>query len=128
MVPEAATLLMKGGAMIVSSEFTAKEALNFQKALLLIQIALEDNFYRLAKIAVQTSNVLILIDRGLLDGAAYVSVDIWEALMEELQLGPFKMRDDRYEAVIHLVTAADGAEEFYDQLTNDARYESIEEA
>lgn len=114
--------------MIVSSEFTAKEALNFQKALLLIQIALEDNFYRLAKIAVQTSNVLILIDRGLLDGAAYVSVDIWEALMEELQLGPFKMRDDRYEAVIHLVTAADGAEEFYDQLTNDARYESIEEA
>ena len=29
---------------------------------------------------------------------------------------------------MHLVTAADGAEKFYDSATNDARYESIEEA
>lgn len=39
-----------------------------------------------------------------------------------------QLRDQRYDAVIHLVTAADGAEKFYDNMTNSARYESIEEA
>lgn len=29
---------------------------------------------------------------------------------------------------MHMVTAADGAEKFYDNLTNQARYESVEEA
>jgi hypothetical protein len=36
------------------------------------------------------------------------------------------LRDARYEGVIHLVTAADGAEEFYETDTNEARYESLE--
>lgn len=38
------------------------------------------------------------------------------------------MREARYETILHLVTAADGAEEFYDKNSNDARYEDIEEA
>ncbi len=29
---------------------------------------------------------------------------------------------------MHMVTAADGAQQFYDNLTNQARYESVEEA
>lgn len=33
----------------------------------------------------------------------------------------------RYDAVVHMVTAAEGAEEFYD-LSNEARFENIEEA
>jgi hypothetical protein len=48
--------------------------------------------------------------------------------MDEMGMNILSMRDSRYEAVIHLVTAADGAEEFYDQLTNEARYESRDEA
>jgi Tfp pilus assembly protein PilE len=39
-----------------------------------------------------------------------------------------QLRDRRYEAVIHLVTAAQGAEEFFTNQNNEARYESIEEA
>ena len=38
------------------------------------------------------------------------------------------MRDRRYEAVVHLVTAADGAEQFYTSANNEARYETVEEA
>ena len=38
------------------------------------------------------------------------------------------LRDNRYDAVVHMVTAADGAEEFYANLSNEARYESVEEA
>jgi hypothetical protein len=37
------------------------------------------------------------------------------------------LRDRRYEAVIHMVTAADGATEFYGNTNNEARYENIEE-
>jgi hypothetical protein len=38
------------------------------------------------------------------------------------------LRDNRYDAVLHLVTAADGAEKFYASLNNEARYESVSEA
>lgn len=38
------------------------------------------------------------------------------------------LRDSRYDAVLHLVTAADGAQNFYASLNNEARYESIDEA
>ena len=43
-VPEAATIIMKGGAMIVSSSFTEQQGLTFQKSLMKLQIALEDVF------------------------------------------------------------------------------------
>lgn len=38
------------------------------------------------------------------------------------------LRDNRYESVLHFVTAADGAQKFYASLSNEARYESVEEA
>jgi len=75
-VPEAATLIMKGGAMIVSSSFTEQQGLMFQKALMKLQIALEDTFIDIAQM-VTGSPVVILIDRGLLDGSAYVSKENW---------------------------------------------------
>ena len=72
--------------------------------------------------------VVILIDRGLLDGSAYVSTTGWQALMDDLNMNTVMLRDNRYDAVIHMVTAADGADEFYASLSNEARYESAEEA
>ncbi len=38
------------------------------------------------------------------------------------------LRDTRYDAVIHLVTVANGAEEFYTSENNVARYETVEMA
>lgn len=38
------------------------------------------------------------------------------------------LRDNRYDGIVHLVTAADGAEEFYETESNEARYDSIEAA
>ena len=37
------------------------------------------------------------------------------------------LRDHRYDAVIHMVTAADGAAQFYNN-DNEARYENAEQA
>jgi predicted ATPase len=126
-VPEAATLIMKGGAMIVSSGFTEQQGLLFQKALMKLQISLEDSFVDIGQM-VEGTPVVILVDRGLLDGSAYVSQNNWQALLDDLGCNTVMLRDNRYDAVVHLVTAADGAEKFYASLNNEARYESVEEA
>lgn len=76
----------------------------------------------------QVQETVILIDRGLMDGSAYVEKSQWKGLMDELGVTAVQLRDQRYDAVLHLVTAADGAEKFYDSATNEARYETIEEA
>jgi nucleoside-triphosphatase THEP1 len=78
-VPEAATIMMKGGAFIVSTGFTESQGLMFQKILMKLQVALEDSFIEIGKLAGAGSNgdVVILIDRGLMDGQAYVSKAQW---------------------------------------------------
>jgi hypothetical protein len=48
--------------------------------------------------------------------------------LDDLGVSTIQIRDNRYDAVIHLVTAADGAESFYATLTGEARYESVSEA
>mmetsp|Transcript_21736 Transcript_21736/g.21446 ORF Transcript_21736/g.21446 Transcript_21736/m.21446 type:complete len:326 (+) Transcript_21736:565-1542(+) len=67
------------------------------------------------------------MDRGVMDGSAYTSPKIWKAILNETDWTTIQLRDRRYDAVIHLVTAADGAEEFYGK-NNEARYETIEQA
>ena len=38
------------------------------------------------------------------------------------------MRDNRYDSILHMVTAADGAQKFYASLSSEARFESTSEA
>ena len=71
---------------------------------------------------------IVLCDRGLMDGSAYCRPQDWESMLNEFKTNVQQIRDDRYNAVIHLVTAADGASEFFGGESNEARYESIEEA
>ncbi len=99
----------------------------FQKALMKLQIALEDTFIDIAQM-VTGSPVVVLIDRGLLDGSAYVSKENWQALLDDMGCNIVMLRDNRYDGVMHMVTAADGAEKFYASLNNEARYESVAEA
>jgi len=51
--------------------------------------------------------------------------------MDDLGLTTPQIRDNRYDAIIHLVSAADGAEKFYvteDADGNIARYQTIDES
>lgn len=66
---------------------------------------------------------MVLCDRGLVDGSAYVSEELWSAVMDEVGMSNTQLRDKRYDGIIHMVTAADGAESFYNK-TNEARYEN----
>ena len=45
--------------------------------------------------------------------------------MTEYDLTLDKLRDKRYDLVIHMSTAADGAEKYYDLSSNKARSENI---
>lgn len=86
------------------------------------QLALEDVVYNLAQNTADPA--VILADRGLMDTAGYVGFDVFDRICQKMKWNLADLRDNRYDAVIHLVTAADGAEQFYD-LENPARYENV---
>ena len=74
-----------------------------------------------------SEKVLIVCDRGMLDNKAYMSQSAFSQTLSELNLNEVEIRDN-YDAVFHLVTAADGAEEFYTTANNTARTETPEQA
>ena len=119
-------MLMKGGAMIQTHKLSLKDAVKFQINVMKTQMALEDIFLKIA-INSQTKTVLIC-DRGVMDGMAYTDENVWQTLLDETGWSTIHLRDKRYEAVIHMVTSADGAESFYTDANNEARYESKQQA
>jgi len=48
-------------------------------------------------------------------------------VLDEMGWNPINLRDKRYDAVLHMVTAADGAADFYNK-SNEARYEDVNQA
>ncbi len=70
---------------------------------------------------------VILFDRGPMDIAAYVTSECFENILYDERLTYFEVRDS-FDAVIHLVTAAYGAESFYTTENNEARSETPAEA
>ena len=126
-VPEAATTIMKAGAMIATASFTAMQGVTFQKALMKMQTALEDSLVDIGAM-VEDQHVVVLVDRGLLDGSAFVSKGAWQALLDELCTSTIMLRENRYDAVVHMVTAADGADSFYETVGNVARWNTAAES
>ncbi|KAG2393134.1 hypothetical protein C9374_009711 [Naegleria lovaniensis] len=124
-IPEAATLLMTGGAK-VTDKSTVEEVLAFETYIIKTQMAIEDNFRELAKVSKKPT--ILLCDRGTLDPKAYVSDDLWQALMDLNGWSIPQLRDQRYDCVIHLVTTAIGAEKYYTLENNNVRTETIEQA
>ena len=70
---------------------------------------------------------VILCDRGLMDSRAYVTDEEFFAYAREHGFGENHILCE-YDAVFHLVTAADGAQEHYQTDNNEARSEDIETA
>lgn len=90
-----------------------------------IQIGLEDGFERLLRARGKPG--VLLCDRGLMDGAAYMSSEEWEALIRKRDVDSVsELREGRYNAVYHMVTAAEGAEMFYTLENNAVRTETPE--
>ena len=121
-IPEVPTLYSLGGW----SYLTPNKDLYYEgeRAILETQLALEDWFMRLAETCQKP--VLIVCDRGTLDISAYISSEMWNDITAKAGTNTNALRN-RYDAVLHLVSAADGAEQYYTTATNAIRYEQMNE-
>ena len=61
-----------------------------------------------------------------MDISAYMAPDEWERITNEAGTNTNALRE-RYDAVLHLVSAADGAEQYHTTATNATRYEKADE-
>lgn len=122
-IPETATELITGGV----APWTCETDIDFQTAILKLQLAKEKIFEEVAQHLYDAQKVLIVCDRGTLDGKAYIEKHNFDKILNNLHLTETQLKDS-YDAVFHLVTAAKGASEFYTLANNSARTETIEEA
>ena len=122
-IPEVPTLFSQAGM----NYLTDNKDLFYQgeKATLEIQLALEDKFLTMAQQC--TEPTLIVCDRGVMDISAYMTPEMWEDITSSLGTNTTQLRDQRYDAVLHLVSAADGAEQYYTTSNNAQRYEKMDE-
>lgn len=117
LVNECATELLAQGI----TPDSCGSVLGFQRHVFDLQLEKEERLAGMSKDAV------ILLDRGLMDNAGYLPDEDLDMLLAERGM----TRADayaRYDAVVHLVTAAIGAEEFFSHETNEHRLEGVEEA
>ena len=123
-IPEVPTMFLQAGM-----DYLTKNRNLFyegEKATLEIQLALEDKFMKMAEQCIEPA--VIICDRGAMDISAYMDADTWEKITRAVGTSTDELREHRYDAVLHLVSAADGAEKFYTTVNNPDRHENIEQA
>ncbi|KAK3254104.1 hypothetical protein CYMTET_36666 [Cymbomonas tetramitiformis] len=128
--PENATLLFTaiGGFDARWAEQEEKLA-QMQAIFLRAQIAMEDNLLALAKM--KGGKVVLLCDRGALDGRMFLEDRAWESAVQQCGVTEAELRDQRYDMIVHMVTAASGAPEFYEWgpgSKNPERFHDLEQA
>lgn len=126
--PEAATMLFDGGITDIG-HIAANDPikyLNIERQLLLMQRALRERINGVAA-CFQGDKRVAFFDRAEMDIQAFIGLGPFNALLKEQKLNLHDVRDS-YDAVFHLVTAADGAEKFYTLENNAVRRETPEEA
>jgi AAA domain len=121
--PEAYTILNSNG---MSFDFFTTPGMSsiIQGTVLDVQLAFEDGVQRVLK--ARGKPAVMLCDRGTMDGSVYVSTEDFQKVMDERNTNVVELRDNRYDACFHLVTAADGAEAYYTLENNKVRHESKE--
>jgi CYTH domain-containing protein/thymidylate kinase len=126
--PEVATLFISGGISDIEALATeqprAYDAI--QAEILLTQRSLREHFRGLAA-ALAPQQVVIVYDRAECDTRAYMAEDAFFAVLHRHNLTLAEVRDS-YDLVVHMVTAADGAAEYYTTANNPARRENDLEA
>ena len=99
----------------------------FQKNILTNQLNKEQLFDNAVNNIVVSDKILIVCDRGTLDGKAYLDELEFNRLLRTLGKSENELKNN-YDAVFHLVTSAKGSSEFYTLANNSARSENINEA
>jgi len=121
-VPETASILLSGGVKF--TDLSAEGAIQFQENLLKTMIQIENTFFTLAESF--NRDCIVICDRGTMDPSAFVSKEVWERLMKSNGWNPVELRDTRYNQIIHMVSSAKGAEDFYTVQDHNCRSENLE--
>lgn len=123
-LPESATLFSQAGADFLTPD--AELSYVTEKAKLKFQLAMED---AIAEIAIKDGRPAIVVcDRGTMDTSAYMPNEVWQRILGDLGRTEKELCEQRYTAVLHICTAAKGAETSYTLLNNKCRSESVEQA
>ncbi|KAL8615265.1 hypothetical protein ACOMHN_051757 [Nucella lapillus] len=104
----------------------SEEAFQFQENIIKTMMRVEKTFHDLARNRQQ--NVLLICDRGVMDGSAYLPQKDWERMKLKNGWHEVDLRDNRYNQIIHMVTAARGAEDFYSLSGHKTRHEGLDSA
>lgn len=139
--PEVATLILNSGYNFpdpAKPDFAEKK-FKFQLAIAQLQLGMERSL--LGLVGSTGRPTIVVFDRGLLDGKAYTSSEQeWSRIISNLTDSKGNPVDDayavgRYDGVVHMVSAADGAENFFrtgntedDEGKPVVRLEGIDEA
>ncbi len=123
--PETATVLLRGGVNF--AEMSANQQADFQENLVKTMRQIEKTFFDMAALEAKEKGrrTLVLCDRGLLDASAYVDASEWDRMLKANAWNNVELRDARYDHIVHMVSAADGAESFYQTANNTARTEGL---
>ena len=114
--PEMPTLIFNSGIQM-PEEPNERFTFAFQSSNVALQLQLERS---LTNICACTNRPTILVyDRGIMDSKAYIDEDGWQNVLKYIDdhHATWKFDEDyileRYDGVVHLETAAKGAEDFY---------------
>jgi predicted ATPase len=120
LAPEVPTIMQLGGCKYPGPD-AGQALIDFESALLRLQLAMEDSFAQVAGSTGRPS--LVVHDRGLMDVSAYLPRPLWLTILrvngwsEALLLS-------RYDAVVHMTSTAVGREDAYTTANNTARGET----
>lgn len=124
-VGESATEIIKGGIKPFGNN--PMDMYLFQDVILQYQYQKERIYEDAITKFDDDTKCIILYDRGLIDNKAYINQTLFTQLLTKQGLNELQILDS-YDMVVHLVTAADGAENFYTLGNNSARTETVEQA
>ncbi|MBR2241467.1 MAG: AAA family ATPase [Clostridia bacterium] len=112
--------------IVKSQEYSGKES-DYEIAGMIVnhQLKKELEAENIAKNALKP--YVIVCDRSIIEPAAYIGIDNMKHLLEQHGKSYEYIRDS-YDLVIHITTAAKGAEEYYTKENNEARSENIVQA
>lgn len=123
--PETTSLVINAGVDVLGLCGETSSLIELQRHIVRTQRALRQRFREFA--AISGAPTIILFDRGEMDNVAYIDQVLFEEMLNEEGLSVVELRDT-YDLVVHMVTAANGAEEAYTLSNNAARSETPAQA
>jgi CYTH domain-containing protein/predicted ATPase len=123
-VPEAATQLINQGISPATLG-----PIEFQRRVIVFSLEQEEQAFAQARALTEAGHsVVVLLDRGIIDGVVYVPQHEFEALLGDRGFSYSQVLNTRQDAVLFLHSVAHDRPELYTLANNAARSETVEQA